>query len=88
MSIKIVNVKVEDQFLDLRLGLKAKRTVVNIWIISCISVESAVVSLIGVKNSSWNNLEVVKCLWERRCSVNIPVCATIANHHTSQVDFV
>jgi hypothetical protein len=88
VSVEVVNVKVEDQFLDLRLGLETKRTVVDIWVIGSVSVESAIVSLIGIKNSSWNNLEVIKCLWKRRCSVNIPVCATIANHHTSKVDFV
>lgn len=88
MSVEVINVEVEDQLLDLSFGFEAKRTVVNIWVVGCVTVECAIIGLICVKNSSWNNLEIVQCFRKRWCSVNIPVCATISDHHTGKVNFV
>ena len=88
MSVEVVDIEVENQFLDLGLCFETERTVVYIGVVSCVTIESAVVLLIGVENSSWDNLEVVKCLWKGRCSVDVPVCAAISNHHTSKIDIV
>ena len=63
MSVQVINVEVENQLLDLSLCLDAEGTVVNVGIISSISVEKTVVLFIGVKNSSRDDLEVEKSLW-------------------------
>lgn len=63
MSVQVINVEVENQLLDLSLCLDAEWTVVNVGVISSISVEKTVVLLIGVKNSSRDDLEVEKSLW-------------------------
>ena len=63
MSVQVINIEVENQLLDLSLCLDAERTVVNVGVISSISVEKTVVLLIGVKNSSRDDLEVEKSLW-------------------------
>ena len=63
MSVQVINVEVENQLLDLSLCLDAEGTVVNVGVISSISVEKTVVLFIGVKNSSRDDLEVEKSLW-------------------------
>ena len=63
MSVQVINVEVENQLLYLGLCLDAEWTVVNVGVISSISVEKTVVLLIGVKNSSRDDLEVEKSLW-------------------------
>ena len=55
---------------------------------SGVAVEQTVVLLVGVENSSGNDLEVKECFWESGTSVNIPVGAAIADHHTTEVDVV
>jgi hypothetical protein len=63
VSVQVINIEVENQLLDLGLCLDAEWTVVNVGVISSISVEKTVVLLIGVKNSSRDDLEVEKSLW-------------------------
>jgi hypothetical protein len=60
----------------------------HVGVVGCVPVEGAVVLLIGVENSSWDYLEVIECFRKGRCSVEIPVCAAITNHHTSKVNVV
>lgn len=66
MSVQVVDVEVENQLLDLGLSLYADWTVVDIGVISGITIEKAVVLLISVENSSGYNLEVEQSLWKRR----------------------
>ena len=88
MSVEIVDVEVENQLLNLSLRLDAEWAVVHIWIVGGVTVEGAVILLVSVENALGKNLEVVECLGKRRCSVNIPISATISNHHTGKVDVV
>jgi hypothetical protein len=66
VSVKVVNIEVENQLLDLGLSLYADWTVVDIGVISGITIEKAVVLLVSVENSSGYNLEVEQSLWKRR----------------------
>ena len=66
MSVQVVDVEVENQLLDLGLSLYADWTVVDIGVISGITIEKAVVLLVSVENSSGYNLEVEQSLWKRR----------------------
>jgi hypothetical protein len=66
VSVQVVDVEVENQLLDLGLSLYADWTVVDIGVISGITIEKAVVLLISVENSSGYNLEVEQSLWKRR----------------------
>jgi hypothetical protein len=63
VSVQVVDVEVENQLLDLGLCFYTKWAVVNIRVISGISVEKTVVLFICVKNSSGDDLEVEKSLW-------------------------
>jgi hypothetical protein len=66
VSVQVVDVEVENQLLDLGLSLYADWTVVDIGVISGITIEKAVVLLVSVENSSGYNLEVEQSLWKRR----------------------
>lgn len=87
MSVEIVDVEVENQLLELNLCLQAQWAVMGIAE-SGVAVEQTVVLLVGVENSSGNDLEVKECFWESGTSVNIPVGAAIADHHTTEIDVV
>ena len=66
MSIEVIDVEVENQLLNLGFGLDAERAVVHIRVVGSIAVKLAVILLVSIENSLWNNLEVVKGLWKRR----------------------
>jgi len=85
VSVQIINVQLCHQLLDLSPGLQAHWWVAGVWE-SWITVEFAIVCLHGVEKALWNDVKVVQSLWQGWVSVHIPVSATIANHHTLDVD--
>ena len=79
MSVEVVDIEVENQFLDLGFSFETERTVVYIGVVSRVTIESAVVLLIGIENSSWDDLEVkvllegkVQCRRPSLCSHSQP----------------
>jgi hypothetical protein len=60
MSVEVINVEVEERLLNLCFGLDAKWAVceIRVRVVRGVSIESAVVLLVGVKNSSGNDLEI------------------------------
>jgi hypothetical protein len=85
VSVEIIDVKIENQLLDLSLRFQADWAVVHIRVVGSVTVELAVVLLVCVQNSLGYNLEIVKGLWKRRGGINIPIRATISDHHTSEI---
>jgi len=53
-----------------------------------VTVELAVVLLKGVKQALWDNVELVEGSWQGWASINIPIGASITNHHTLEVDLL
>jgi len=65
VSVQVVDVKVENELLNLGFSLNTKRTVGDVRVVGSISVKQTVVFLIGVEDSPGNNLEVEQSLGKR-----------------------